>query len=248
MNPASNGVPFPNESGLSYATLRSVHDRYMSFVQTWFDRRRVNGTHWQDGLWRNGDYLCGNTSTVYNVPDRCGNSYALYSHQKAYRTASPSLDLIGNYNWYRMFSIYYIRAQSRVAVANDPWSSYSSFGAVYDDYCESHSVTCVYGPGQMSAIMGGLIMTPALFKPKPVALGSISPLQVTEGCLTGNGKVSVTHQNSFHPNADATIVNYYWDMNAADGLWWNTGANPDVDITGSPMRTNDRLKVLDYVY
>ncbi len=249
MNPASAAVLFPNDTGLTAGQMRALYDRYMSYVEYWFPRRKVQGSEWQDGLWQNGDYLCGNTNAVYNG-GRCGNSYAIYSHQKGYRTGTPNLETIGSIDWYRRFSIYYVRAQDRIANANDPLASYNVFGRVIDEYCEVHSVTCVYGPGQMSAIMGGLVMTPALFNPKPVASGSVSPLQVTEGCFSGTtgNKVSTNHQTSFHPNADASIVSYYWDMNQADGLWWQTGANPDTDVNGNIMRTADRLKVFDYTY
>jgi hypothetical protein len=41
---------------------------------------------------------------------------------------------------------------------------------------------------------------------------------------------------------------YYWDADNTDGLWWDTGANPDVDINGDALRTDDPLEALTYVY
>jgi PKD repeat protein len=243
----SNSSAFPNESGHSYSTLRNSHDRYYNFVRDWFTKRRIRGTHWQDGMWQHGDYLCGNSNAIYNA-GKCGNTYSLYSHQKAYHTGSPELHDVGTYDWYRMFATYYIRAQDRNASNNDGRSSYGDMGRISDSYCEVHSVTCAYGNGHMSSIMGGLVLTPAVFNPKPVAQGSVSTTQVTEGCVPGNGQVEFSHSDSFHPNSDARITTFYWDANQADGLWWETGANPDLDINGNALRTNNSLAVLTYVY
>ena len=78
--------------------------------------------------------------------------------------------------------------------------------------------------------------------------GGVSTTQVTEGCVPGNGQVEFSHSDSFHPNSDARITTYYWDANQADGLWWETGANPDLDINGDALRTADPLAALTYVY
>lgn len=257
MSVDSTTQPFPNESGYTRSTLRASHDRYFSFIRTWYNQRRVSGTHWLDGLWQNGDYLCGNTDTVYNAP-RCGNSYSLYSHQKGYHTGLPMLEFVGPHNWYRHFGIYYMRAQYRPASSGDGRSNYSEMGALWDDYCEIHSVTCAYGPRHMSTSMGGLVLTPAVFNPKPIAIGSLAPIEgnqppitavtVTEGCLTGEGRVTVDHEKSFHPNSYNRIVAYHWDMDADNGLWWETGATPDLDVNGNPMRTGDPFANLTYVY
>jgi hypothetical protein len=71
---------------------------------------------------------------------------------------------------------------------------------------------------------------------------------VTEGCVPGNGQVEFSHADSFHPNSDARITTYYWDADASNGLWWETGANPDLDINGNALRTGDPLAALTYVY
>lgn len=243
----SNNDPFPNESGHSYRTLKNNYNRYLNFTINWFNARRVRGTHWQDGMWQHGSYLCNDTNGVYNQP-KCGNTYSLYSHQKAYHTGQPELHHVGNNDWYRMFATYYVRAQDRFANNANGRDNYTNTGRIYDTYCERWSVTCGYGPGQMSSIMGGLVLTPAVFNPKPVAQGSVSTTRVTEGCVPGNGLVNFSHSDSFHPNSDARIVTYFWDANAADGLWWETGANPDLDVNGDALRTNDRLAELSYIY
>lgn len=247
MNPNSNTTPFPNDSSLGYSTLRNSYNRYYEFVRSWFTQRRVRGTHWQDGMWQHGDYLCGDSNRIYNA-GKCGNTYSLYSHQKAYHTGAPELHHVGNYDWYRMFATYYIRAQDRYGDNNNGRSNYSEMGRIYDSYCEVWSVTCGYGSGHMSTIMGGLVLTPAVFNPKPVAMGSSSPLVVTEGCVPGNGRVTFSHQDSFHPNSQSRIVSYSWDADNSDGLWWETGAAPDLDVNGQPLNTDDPLKEMLFSY
>jgi len=147
-----------------------------------------------------------------------------------------------------MFATYYIRAQDRYARNDNGHWNYGIMGRIRDDYCETTAPTCNWGNGRMSSIMGGLVLTPAIFNPKPVAQGSVSTTRVTEGCVPGNGQVLFSHNDSFHPNSDARIVAYYWDANAADGLWWETGANPDVDVNGDALRTDDALDALTHVY
>ena len=248
MSKNSNADPFPVQSSRSYSELRASHDRYYNYIRDWFTRRRVSGSHgWLDGMWQHGDYLCGNTSSTYNA-GRCANTYSLYSHQKAYRTASPELSEVGNYDWYRMFATYFIRAMGRYARNDDGRWNYGSNGQINEGYCERTAPCCRWGDGHMNSIMGGLVLTPAVFNPKPVAQGGVSTTQVTEGCVPGNGQVEFSHSDSFHPNSDARITTYYWDANQADGLWWETGANPDLDINGDALRTADPLAALTYVY
>ncbi|MEE2644289.1 MAG: PKD domain-containing protein [Myxococcota bacterium] len=245
--------PFPNESDLSESSLRDVHDRYLAYIEGYFTSRKVRGSlGWQDGFFRDGSYLCGNTSDAYNVGDRCGNTYTLYSHQKAYHTGHPMLERIGGengYDWYRMFATYYIRAQRRNVNNGDPWDgNYEDHGGIWDDYCEVWSVSCGYGAGDMSTIMGGLVLTPAVFNPKPVPIGEISPLEVSEGCVPGNGEVDFTHSDSFHPNNDMAIVRYAWDVDASNGLWWETNASPDRGPNNEPLISNQAGSALSYIY
>jgi hypothetical protein len=243
----SQNDPFPNESGRSYRELKNSYDRYLSFVTEWFNERRVHGTHWQDGMWQHGSYLCNDSNGIYNQP-KCGNTYSLYSHQKAYHTGKPELHHVGDNDWYRMFATYYVRAQDRFANNANGRDNYTNTGRIYDSYCERWSVTCGYGNGHMSSIMGGLVLTPAVFNPKPVAQGSSSTNRVTEGCVPGNGLVEFSHSDSFHPNGDAEIILYSWDVDDSDGLWWETGANPDLDMNGDALRTGDHLESLSYIY
>ncbi len=239
-----NTVAFPGYSGYTRGRLRQSYDRYMAYTSNGWTRNSGAGSiGWKDRLWRSGDYLCGNRNAVYNA-GKCGNTYAMYSHQKGYRTGTPEVTTIANaaagqpaHDWFRQFSIYYARAQDR------DLNNYGSFGQLTDDFCEEHtSVTCSFNAPFMSSAMGGLTVTQAVFKPKPVALANVAPAAVTEGCFGGNnGQVRFTHNESFHPNPSARIVAYQWDVDASDGLWWTTGAAPD-------FTTADAATPFDYRY
>jgi PKD repeat protein len=229
-------VPFPNEApGRTKGALRGIFNRYLDFTQRMWRSTtlRAHGGGWETRLWRNGNAYCDNYNAVYNTNDnaaiRCGNTYAMYSHQKGYRTgANTQVIQLPNepgYDWYRDFLIYYIRAMDR-GVGN-----YATFGRVIDNFCDAHSVTCSYGAPYMSAAAGGLIITPTLFNPKPVGVARVNndiTATVVEGCAGGNnGRVTFTHNESFHPNPSASILAYQWDVDASNGLWWVTGAAPD---------------------
>ncbi len=226
--------------------LRQAYDTYLAYLaRVWTENLSIGG-HWQDSIWQRGDYLCGNRNAVYNgnpnaygsfgdernVVDttglRCGSTYAMYSLQKGFRTGQPELTRVGNHDWVREFNTYYLRAQDRHHSANDPLYGYSVQGRIIDEYCDSHSVTCSYGSGNLAAAMGGLVLTPTIFNPKPIPLASVRPPEVTEGCAGGNnGQVTFDHSESFHPNQDSRIVAWQWDVDASDRLWWDTGADPD---------------------
>ena len=223
-------VPFPNESGQTRNNLRAVYNRYLDFTQRMWNSTtlRAHGGSWETRLWRNGNPYCDIYNRVYNTNNdaamRCGNTYAMYSHQKGYRTASPE-QVIAGHDWYREFGTYQIRAMDRNL------ADYSTFGRVIDSFCDAHSVTCAYGAPFMSSAAGGLIITPTLFNPKPVAVARVNNDivgTVVEGCAGGNnGRVAFTHNESFHPNPSASILSYQWDVNASNGLWWVTNAAPD---------------------
>ncbi len=251
---------FTRYSDFSAGRLRQAYDTYLSYAaRVWNETRSVGG-HWQDSLWEFGDYLCGNRNAIHNVSPRCGSSYAMYSLQKGFRTGQPELERVGNHDWFKEFTTYYVRAMNRGYNANSPRDgNYSVFGRVKDEYCRNHSVTCSYGGGRLAAPMGGLVLTPTIFNPKPVAIGTATPAQVTEGCAGGNaGQVTFDHGDSFHPSADGRIVAIQWDVDASNGLWWDTGAQADyVDAPDASdtfvytyLRAGDytaTLRVVDHV-
>ncbi|MCK6570856.1 PKD domain-containing protein [Myxococcota bacterium] len=254
--PSDNVVPFPNDSGYTRAQLRSVFDRYLEFTRANWNSNSLaaHGGGWTTRLWRGGDPYCGNLNRVYNTDDnaaiRCGNTYAAYSHQKGYRTASPEQTIAGH-DWYREFLIYYIRALNRgVDAGNGVGGQYGIHGRLVDNFCngaDGHSVTCAYGAPFMSSSAAGLILTPTIFNPKPVAVARVNgPNSVTatvvEGCVGGNnGTVNLLHDQSFHPNPSASILLYQWDVDASNGLWWENNGQPD-------FQSNDRAAAFTYRY
>ncbi len=221
--------------------LRRSYDRYLAYTARYWSAANLHRNHsrggWISGLWQNGDHLCGDTNGVDNQ-GRCGNTYAIYSHQKGYRTGTPELDAVGGNDWFRQFSTYYIRAQERSLDVNNPQYGYGTFGRINDGWCGGVSVTCRWGRHYLNTAMAGLVLTPTIFNPKPLAIGTAVPAQVTEGCAGGNnGRVTFDHSDSFHPNASGRIVAYQWDFDDSNGLWWDTGADPDFVAPGDGPET-----------
>ena len=222
--------PFSPYSNFAASSLRRSYDNYLAYTANlWTSRTHYGSIGWVARLWQNGDYLCGNTNAVYNA-GRCGNTYAMYSHQKGYRTGMPELLMVGSHDWMREFYIYYMRAQDR------SMRNYSRFGRIYDQFCDRSSVTCTRALAELTTGWAALVLTPSVFKPKPVAMAEARPLTVVEGCAGGNsGIVEFHHDESFHPNADARLMAFFWDVDDEDGLWWETGAQPDF-VTGDAER------------
>ncbi len=221
-----NSRPFP-QSGYTAGQMRQAFDRYVSFTSNmwevdqgdWWGAKRF----WRYGNYASGgSYLCGNKNSVYRWGNgaECGNLYAIYSHQKGYRTGEPAQGNIGGHDWQREFPTYVMRSQRRGT------GDYNNFGLIQD--CgTANSIVCWAGDS-FSTPVGALILTPTIFNPKPVAIGVAEPTTVVEGCAGGNnGRVAFDHSGSFHPNPEERILAFQWDVDAGNGLWWDTGAPPD---------------------
>lgn len=235
-----NAVAFPGYSGYTRDRLRQSYDTYLAYLSNnWTNSNRTGTIGWADRLFQRGDYLCGNRNGIYLGPYNrnangivgspggggCMNTYAVYNLQKGFRTGAPELDRVGNHNWNREFTTTVSRAQERGLNPRDPLANYSVFGQIRDTFCEAHSVTCAYAPGYLSAGMSGLVLTPTIFAPPPVAIGTVTPPIVTEGCAGGqNGQVEFEHDASFHPSPSAEIRIWRWDVDASNGLAWELGA------------------------
>ncbi len=244
-NSNDGATAFARQSGFSRGALRSNYDTYVAHLANNWTNQRSVGSHWADSMWEFGDYLCGDTSGVYNQ-ERCGSSYAMYSLQKGFRTGTPEIEIIGNRDWVREFNTYYLRAQDRHADNNNPMSNYDVHGRIYDTYCRDHSVTCSRAGGRLAQPMGNLVMTPSIFNPKPVAIGEVAPAEVSEGCAGGNaGLVTFDHTESFHPNPESRIVAYRWDVNANDGLWWEGDGDPDFE---TPDENDNFSETFEFTY
>ncbi|MFN3198137.1 MAG: PKD domain-containing protein [Bradymonadia bacterium] len=206
-------------------TQREMVDMYNQIVQytaTYWNTPNMRGVHWAAGLWQTGEHLCGTPQGVYNAPN-CGHTYAMYSHQKGYRTGTPELLDVGGHDWVREFSTYFVRAQSMHL------NNYTDFGRFVDRHMYGHSVGARVGPNLNSG-WAILTLTPSIFKPKPVPLAEVRPNEVIEGCAGGNnGLVQFDHGASFHPNSQAEIARFQWDVDDSDGLWWETGAPVDFE-------------------
>ncbi len=242
-DPNDGSRPFPQSSEYTAGQMRQAFDRYVQFTANnwevdngdWWGAKRF----WRGGTFANGgSYLCGNTNSVYRWGNNaeCGNLYAIYSHQKGYRTGEPAQGNIGGHDWQREFPTYVVRSQHRDT------GNYGTFGMIQD--CgRANSIVCWAGQS-FGTPVGALILTPTIFNPKPVAIATAEPTTVVEGCAGGNnGEVDFDHSGSFHPNPEERIIAFQWDVDASNGLWWDTGA--PADFNGGANTLDD---VFDYRY
>jgi hypothetical protein len=222
LNAGDNATrPFAPYSNYTAAQLRQNYERTVQFTaNNW--QHAAGGWYVSQAFWAAGDYLCGNRNSVYGWGNdaRCGNLYAIYSHQKGYRTGEQAAQgSIGGHDWTREFNIYVMRSQDRNL------GDYAGFGRVSDCGVMT-SIACAEG-NAFTTPVGALILTPTIFNPKPVALGTVSPPSVVEGCAGGNnGLLSFSHAESFHPNPSTRILSYDWDVNDQNGLWWDQNNAP----------------------
>lgn len=236
LNPNSNHQPF-NVAGNAYSTLteRQMYTDYQQYINYIEGHWTSTEYGWRGSgkLWDSGDYTCGNTNSVYNWGSaaHCGSIYGIYSHQKGYRTGKETLELIGGRDWAREFETTILRQQYRSL------SDYNNFGLITDCPINSgRNVLCVYGSHNITAGIGALILTPTIFNPKPIAKGAPEQVTVVEGCASDrNGFVSFSHDESFHPNPNARIELYQWDVGEQDhvgrGRWWSDGGRQDFERT-----------------
>lgn len=236
-NANDNRRPFPQANEYTAGQMRQAYDRYVQFTANmwevdqgdWYGAKRF----WAGGTYNNGgSYLCGNANGVYRWGNgaECGNLYAIYSHQKGYRTGNPEQGPIGGHDWQREFPTYIVRSQWR-----DP-NDYNSFGRIQD--CGRASSIVCWGGDSFGTPIGALILTPTIFNPKPVAVATAEPTTVVEGCAGGNnGLVEFEHSGSFHPNPETRIIAYDWDVDASNGLWWDTGAPRDFRGDANALNT-----------
>ena len=234
MNSRSNNKPFV-VNGRTYSDLteRQMVSDYNNYVN--FIKKSWNSTYygWRGSgrLWNSGTYTCDNTSSVYRWGSsaHCGSIYGIYSHQKGYRTGKDTLESIGGKDWAKEFETTMLRQQYRSL------SDYSSFGLITDcPINNGRNVLCRYGGNNVTAGIGALILTPTIFNPKPIAKGAPEQVTVVEGCASAsNGFVTFHHEESFHPNPNARIELYQWDVgeqdNVGTGRWWATGEASDFE-------------------
>ena len=243
--------PFPH-NGYSRGQMADALTRARNYTANKWGGSESGSYHVNRRFWSNGSYTCGNTNSTYKWGSgaTCGNLYAMYSHQKGYRTTykeydrvngliqeGPQEPAINGRDWAREFAIYVLRSQERNT------GDYNQFGRI-DDCSGGGTIACDYGGYNLGVTMGTLTLTPTVFKPRPVADGEIVPLEVLQACAgPDSGWVTLSHQSSFHPNPKSRIAHYEWDMDSSDGYWWDgDGALDNVttpriyfDAEGQPL-------------
>ncbi|MFN3201645.1 MAG: PKD domain-containing protein, partial [Bradymonadia bacterium] len=209
----SNGVDVNEQIYLPYSNLTRCQARN---IYEGYYNYTVNIWNQQ---WSDSNYNSGCTS--------CGKIYAIYSNQKGARSMIPELEFFGAHDWDHQFTVFLARAQHNDGYWNTGGGDSISTNYVGIDLGTAYSI---------------LILTPTLFDPKPEAVGDVNPQTVVEGCSgEGAGVVNLDHSDSFHPDPENQIVAYQWDIDASNGLWWDTGAAAD-------FQTADRNQTFTHTY
>jgi hypothetical protein len=223
-------------AGSSYISLtkgqaRQVFNKYYNYIVS---KWTSSGTGYEAALWSDGNYD-GTTydhsyiGAIFNI--KTGASY----------DGSPMINIFDSHNWSREFRIDHVKHQNANGTFNtDP-------GYLFANNLD----TFVYTPQAV------LTLTPALFDPNPVAVGSANPSTVLEGCATStSGKVTFSHGDSFHLSPNRDIIDFQWlfdvppeQANAAFNNYnWGTIANGGYSADGKAFHTNNRESPAVYTY
>ncbi|MDY0062392.1 MAG: PKD domain-containing protein, partial [Myxococcota bacterium] len=187
---------------LTAYTNQQVYDRYklaFDYIgSSWYWAGEGIGNGWEGGN------FC-DTATIFDGT-QMGRHYGHYSIQKGLRTIEPEEKYVvnggKNVDWFRDYSYYYINNQE--------------VDGKVKQRCTSKAGAYSYvGTSTMTAWGEGLVLTPTLFDPDPVAAGAATPLKVDEGCQGGGfGKITFTHAQSYHLSQSRQIVDYQWLFDA----------------------------------
>jgi hypothetical protein len=224
-------IPFAAYSTHSKGTLRTVYNKYLNFAtNNWTMSIASDCLGYQDGLWVGGDYLSGNTNGIYNVTSN-GNTFTMMAFAKSLPQPKPVINLIGTPDWQREFAIYYQRAQKK-----DP-TTYSTFGSIDDSWCSIWSQCCNGGSFSNTAL-GGFAITRNTQSIDPFAdLNGNSDMLITAACAgSGYGEVVFDPSSSYSPYINNPIDSVQIDVDSADGIWWENGADPDFAVS-DPLQT-----------
>ena len=211
-NDVCSFAPYSNHSN---ATLRNGYFAALRYIGTswhWFGCG-INCSY-EGGNWTN-------PNTRFNGSQQ-GSIYTHYSIQKGLRTMSPQVDLIplddngdgiiderdndpsNDIDWFREYSYYYVNNQE----VN---------GGTRQRRSDRWGAGRIVGPAVRTAWGGVLVLTPTLFDPLPVAVGTASPMQVLEGCVGADfGRVTFNHQGSYHLSPSRQIIDYQWLFEVAN--------------------------------
>ena len=236
-------VAFPGYADETRGELRQEYDAFLQFSgNDWNSVERRDSRNWVDGHWRGGDPKCGDTSSPYDA-DGCQDTWSLFFHSLAYRMGDPPLETVAGHDWYREFTTSLIRAQCRATRGS---CSLEDIGRIRDTYCSPCSFLCYCSSGfdstyTWNTALAGLVLRQ--FRGEdPVAIATASTDEVGEGCQgSGVGWVTFSHERSYDPDRHRTIARWQWDWDDSDGLWWETGADPDYETT-------DRYAAADHQY
>lgn len=127
-----------------------------------------------------------------------GSMYGMYAFYKGMKFLH--LDTLGGRNWEALYTDYLI-ANQRLEGA---WGTCGG-----------------WIPEPMTTGVALAMLAPAVAGLPPVAFAG-GPY----GPVNAGQNVSLDGSGSFHQDATKNLIQYKWDFDAADGLWWNSAASP----------------------
>jgi hypothetical protein len=224
---------------LTRGNARVSYDKYLRFIADNFHYSGPTGGSPVDlfALWSDGNYNSGLTNHDY--------SFSLHNTRIGISNIGPMPSVLqctsgATINWYREISVDGVRGQL----------SDGSFTSAAYWYSYNLDV-----PGQTA--MECTTITPPFFDPDPVAIGSATPMVVMAGCSgSENGKVSFSHNNSFHLNPNRLIADYQWMFEVPGNVTnssfaainWANLANNTFSSDGKAFHTTSRNAVVTYQF
>ncbi|MCA9544482.1 MAG: HYR domain-containing protein, partial [Myxococcales bacterium] len=174
-----------------------------------------------------------------------GSLYAMYGVKKAAYSFSPPISCVSPTT-----ASFYLGAEACRAAGGHPWEvAYNDFftrsgnciadlgvntacrpqaaDGTWTDANSNQASHYNNGNDSFATAMVVLILTPQIFEVGPTARASANPQEANPGDL-----ITFDHSGSFHAGAPLNeIVEYRWDWDAADGLWWQD-ADVDAPVNG----------------
>lgn len=219
-------TPFAPVVALTAGQMRGVYDGYAAYAAAqWTTGGRTGTGGLADSLWQNGDYRCGDTTSLFGAPAQ-GSSYGMMWHAVGFGWPGSDPAVTLGFDWARSIQPYVARAVTRTA------SNYATFGQLQQTYAQSSSRTGSFAVPVWSTACAAIAASVPADVHLPVAVAEATPQTVVEGCAGGaNGVVQLSAANSLHFDPEASLVTAEWDIDASNGLAWDSAQPADYTTT-----------------
>jgi len=189
----------------------SVHSRY---------RLNAGGTGYSSNL--------GNINSFFTISaGLAGLDVPTLVHYQTPGSAAPDNTV---FDWFRDYTVYMTNNQG-------------SDGSMVQNWCTANAWGCGTNMHGAHKTAWGLVIPLSYYSNgRPYAIPEVSPTTVIEGCIGGGaGQTTLSHAASFHYDPYRSLAVYQWDVDSADGLWWDTAGPVD-------YQTADRYQTFSHTY